>query len=245
MQTSLSFRLQRAITRHGLAGLIRESLARGNRLLRLLSPSVSRKQRLRRRRDREFDLYFGVETAGQIPAASVSGERKSALHSSPYRGSDPLVFNKVLQTLPIRHHDFAFIDFGSGKGRALILAAQFPFRSVTGVEFSPELHEIARRNLAKLRPKRRRCLKIECVHLNAMNYVLPDEPLVCYFNNPFDAAVMEPVVEILRSSYSSHPRPIVIAYYNPKEASLFSKAAWLREYFVLENVRVWITNEVG
>src|SRR5580765_181705 len=44
-----------------------------------------------------------------------------------------------------RYH---FIDIGSGWGSILLLAAGYPFRSITGIEFAEELHRKACANLA-------------------------------------------------------------------------------------------------
>ena len=58
-----------------------------------------------------------------------------------YRAAiEPARFRKVLASLQIAFHDYTFIDFGSGKGRALLLASEFPFKRIIGLEFSPELH---------------------------------------------------------------------------------------------------------
>jgi tRNA1(Val) A37 N6-methylase TrmN6 len=39
--------------------------------------------------------------------------------------------------------DYTFIDFGSGKGRALLMAADLQFKSLIGIELRKELHDKA------------------------------------------------------------------------------------------------------
>ena len=42
---------------------------------------------------------------------------------------------------------FTFVDLGSGKGRTLLMASDYPFRRIIGVELLPSLHQIAQENL--------------------------------------------------------------------------------------------------
>ena len=66
-----------------------------------------------------------------------------------YANSGGLSLETVLRALKITSRD-AIVDFGSGKGGALITMARYPFARIMGVEISPELVAIARRNLHKL-----------------------------------------------------------------------------------------------
>ena len=52
--------------------------------------------------------------------------------------------------LDVDHREFSFVDYGSGKGRVLMLAAAYPFRRILGVEFSESLDRVARDNIATL-----------------------------------------------------------------------------------------------
>jgi predicted RNA methylase len=45
--------------------------------------------------------------------------------------------------------EYTFIDFGCGKGRAALLASEFGFREVVGVELNTKLAEIAQTNVTK------------------------------------------------------------------------------------------------
>ena len=81
---------------------------------------------------------------------------------------------------------------GSGKGRALVAAA-LPFRRIVGVEFSPELEELARANVERFMRKSAYGGSIESVCEDATAYDLPPEPLVLHFFNPFEEPVMRDV----------------------------------------------------
>jgi hypothetical protein len=96
---------------------------------------------------REFDRTYHVDTAGttELDGLEVVGNHRDLGHR--YRGTDPQLFRTAIGSLPIHHEDFVFIDFGSGKGKALFLAAEWPFKAIIGVEFAPALHRIAESNI--------------------------------------------------------------------------------------------------
>jgi SAM-dependent methyltransferase len=121
-------------------------------------------------------------------------------------------FRDLLGALDIDFRQYTFIDFGSGKGRALFLAADYPFQEILGIEFSPQLHEIAVQNIANYRNSRQRCFQIESVCIDAVDYQLPAVPSVLFFYSPFKAVVFERVLANIRASLRSHPRSMFILY---------------------------------
>src|SRR6202453_3410424 len=98
-----------------------------------------------------FDAEFGVDTSGLIYVLP-SGHQHDA-HNNGYFGVAPSVFHAVMdamrERLQLDFERFTFVDAGSGKGRALLLASDYPFREIIGVELSPELERIARSNIAR------------------------------------------------------------------------------------------------
>jgi hypothetical protein len=103
-------------------------------------------QRRRRYGDVEFDWDHRVDTT----SATVGWrERLLGVFHSPYQPTDPALFHEMLGGLKIKFSDFTFIDLGSGKGRTLLMASDYPFRRIVGVELLPELNNVARENLRK------------------------------------------------------------------------------------------------
>ena len=97
-----------------------------------------------------FDERFGVETSGLI--YELPSGHQHDLHNNGYFAVAPSVFHGImramLEQLHLDFQRFRFVDVGLGKGRALLLASDYPFREVIGVELSPELDRIARSNIA-------------------------------------------------------------------------------------------------
>jgi hypothetical protein len=206
-----------------------------------LRPSVRASIRESERRSAEFDERFGVNTVGCIHQTELNIENPNQLHAVSYGGSDPKLFRDAILTLPIDYRRFVFIDFGSGKGRAMLLATEFPFKRIVGVEFSEELHRIALDNISRFHSDIAKCKEVESICMDAVEYPLADECLVCYFCNPFDAAIMAQVLSNIRKSFLQNPREIFIVYYNPKEGYLFDESDCFKRAGTIGNVSIWMT----
>ena len=62
----------------------------------------------------------------------------------------------------------------------MLLASEFPFRRVIGIEFAPELHAVAERNIPKYGHGPNGCRAVESVCMDFFEFVLPPEPLVLF-----------------------------------------------------------------
>jgi len=168
----------------------------------------------------ELDSRLGIDTQ-TIEATSLMDIRgDNAIHGQRYQ---PVSIRDFADVIAASHADlerFTFIDLGSGKGRALLLAAQHPFRRIIGIEYARELHEIARRNVQKASLSMSKLERIECVWADAAEFDVPNDPLFCFLYNPFDAKVLTSVLERLRQSSESNPREIWIAYVNPSHRAI-------------------------
>ena len=100
----------------------------------------------------EFDSEYGVDTDGRFEGWTYLSDLDIAspnwIDGNDYAAVEPARFRLVLSSFNIAFEDFTFVDFGSGKGRALLLASEFPFTRILGLEFSPELHRSAEGNRA-------------------------------------------------------------------------------------------------
>ena len=133
----------------------------------------------------------------------------------------------MLGSLAIPYDKFVFVDFGSGKGRTLFLASEYPFKKIEGVEFSSELHETAVRNIAVFKSSRQRCHCIKSLHMDAVDYPLPSDNLLIYLYNPFGREIMLKVLDNIRKSMGEQPRQVIIVYFNPLSGHLFEQQDFL------------------
>jgi SAM-dependent methyltransferase len=196
-----------------------------------------------RERERRFDARHGVETAGRIDLASLAIENPNWVHGTVYEATDEAVFAEITRALPADLSAFTFVDFGSGKGKALLLAASLPFRRVVGVELSRELHDVAVENLARAGTAGRRCGQVVSVCGDALAFELPREPLVCYLYDPFHEAVMAPLAARIGASLRETPRPVYVAYVHPRLRRFFDGMAALELLAEGEGYAVWRAGE--
>jgi SAM-dependent methyltransferase len=138
----------------------------------------------------------------------------------------------MMQRVEIRPDQDVFLDLGSGMGRAVLLAATYPFRKVIGVEITPQLNASAQKNCALIR-SRLRCRDIEFHVADAREFQIAGDITVIYLWNPFFESVLAPVFENIRASLRETPRAITILYVSPPGtphlANLKSQLTWLTE----------------
>ena len=174
-----------------------------------------------------FDRTRHVSTSGAVTlkALSLAGDHKQGLMYLPARAA---TVRLALRNLPItQHQNYTFVDLGSGKGRMLFLAAEYPFRKIEGVEFAMELHSEAQQNIARYRNRKKRCLKIESVNLDATDYIFPHENLVIALFNPFGPEVMQRVLGHIQESVVDCPRDVLMMMLFPELATVVDRRNWL------------------
>jgi hypothetical protein len=155
-----------------------------------------------------WDAWHGVETSGIVDVSSLNVVGNNQAHGYDYIPSGNSA--KVFPELGIDYRQYALVDLGSGKGRALLLAAAFPFKSVEGVEFSVELHAIAEKNIQQYRFGPVRCSALKSILADATEFQFPATPVVILIANPFSAPVLSAVIKNIRKSAAENPRDILI-----------------------------------
>jgi SAM-dependent methyltransferase len=185
--------------------------------------------------DVRFDRAYGVRTRGVI---KHPGQERFA-GALPYQPVPPLRFRKVIGSLDIEYSDFTFIDLGCGKGRALLLAAEFPFRRIVGVELSETLAQAARVNIAAFTPRVEQAPPVEVLTCDAAAYRFPDEPSVVFFYNPFLEETMSQVLHNLEASLREHPREAFVVYMHAVLRTVVDDAPFLAAVEATRDDAVW------
>jgi hypothetical protein len=224
-------RVRKSLRQRGLLGTAVHTL---NALWRLLPGG----QPWTTPRALEWDRTYGVETAAHVPLHRLTVPAQTALYGTHYEPISPACFRRVLDCLTISHEEFVFLDLGSGKGRALLLAAGYPFQRVLGVEFARELHERALANFHTYTGPRL-CGRLESVLADATAFPFPPAPTVVFLYNPFEAEILTAVLANLRRSLESQPRPVYLLYYYPVAAHALESAPFLRLLRANDNFRVY------
>lgn len=173
--------------------------------------------------ERSEERRLGIETA------EFDSWRGSVEHSSCH-AYEPLAYSCIEQAItrvfPDPQND-VFLDYGSGKGRAVVVASLRPFQRVVGVELVSELCDIARRNVERARPHQQcRSVNIECA--DATRFHVPDDVTCIYLYNPFWDDVLLAVQDRIRESLERRPRRLRVAYLlNEDQTDAFAQCDWL------------------
>ena len=181
-----------------------------------------------RRRQRYGDVDFDWEHRVDTTSATVSWRtRLMGLLSSPYQPIPPQEFRQLMSALPIDFSQFTFIDIGSGKGRALLLAAEYGFRRIIGIEWLPELDRIARINIEKLQENRTLTANIELICMDVTKFVFPAEPTLVFLFNPLPESSLRKLLWNVEESLRRNPRSLYVAYANPILAHILESCSFL------------------
>jgi len=175
--------------------------------------------------DADYDWDFRVNTT----SGAVSWrDRLLGVFHSPYQPTERELFHEMMGALAqhanLDFKEFTFIDLGSGKGRTLLMAADYPFRRIIGVELLPSLNEIARQNLTRYHSESQKCFAIESICADATAFDLPMTPLVIYLFNPFPEPGLRRALAKLKNSLQTKPRPTYVLYHNPLMEAVVNQA---------------------
>lgn len=167
-----------------------------------------------------YERRYGVQTSEKVILGA---------HDDDNVGYTPMNWRQLRWVLPtgsVTSGD-VFIDIGSGKGRAVVMAAMdYPFGRVIGVELTRELHETAERNVAAVAGKLR-AGQVELVCSDVRAYQIPDDVTIVYMNNPVRGSIFVDVLKSISESQMRRSRPMRLIYYNPtEEEALNATGEW-------------------
>jgi len=173
-----------------------------------------------RRRQRYGDAEYDWENRVNTTSAAVGWrDRLLGIFHSPYQPTEAALFHEMIAALSAQagfdFREFIFIDLGSGKGRTLLMASDYPFRRIVGVELLPALNFAARENLSKYQSEVQKCFVIESICGDASEFAFPAEATVLFLFNPFPESGLRRVIANLEQSLREHPRKVYVLYHNP------------------------------
>ncbi len=186
-----------------------------------------------------FDAEFGVRTSGLVAGRHLKSGHRHDRHATAYYGVAPSVFHGLIRkwqrSRPIAPIEaFTFVDVGAGMGRAVLLAAEMPFKAVVGVELHPTLAGIARRNAAIWRKAGRARAPMTIVERDAVEFAWPAGPCLAFLFNPFGETVMRRMVKSWKTSFAGRAGQLDILYVNNEQERMLEGHAGLSRLFLGE-----------
>ncbi len=176
------------------------------------------------RQEMNGEKKYGIDTTGADELKKLENKGIDITHATIYMPVSYTLLEEILRQLPAsaRKH---FLDIGSGKGRAMCIAAHHGFKKVTGIDFSKELCDAAKDNLAITKQKIP-ALHYEIINNDAFYFKIPADVDCIFFFNPFDEIMMSGVVDNILAGLQGHPRKMYIIYVNPLHKELFIMAGF-------------------
>lgn len=174
-------------------------------------------------RENRIDRLHGTNTGGNewdYLNDMQSPSLKDAEFYEPIKHSH---FRSMLGELDLDLADYTFIDLGAGKGRALMFAADYPFKQIIGVEFSAILFQMMEKNIQQFVRKTGKSDNFQVYCADAAEFELPQSPIVLYLFNPFRGQVMQSVIDRIEDMVKNTPFPIYILYRNPSCREMFKQ----------------------
>lgn len=172
---------------------------------------------------------YRIQTTGADELEKLDEMGIDLTHATIYMPVSYSLLEEIFQQLPAspRNH---FLDLGSGKGRALCLAAHAGFDQVTGVDLSKDLCDQATVNLNKTK-QQIPDFKFTTINNDAFYYEIPDDVDCVFLFNPFDEIIMSAVVNNIFESLQNNPRKLHVIYANPLHKAQFLNAGYKETWY--------------
>jgi len=197
-----------------------------------------------------FDQMHGVDTSGLVPAKHLVTGHANDEHVTAYYGVAPSILRSLIaqwrETIPPHPiSSYTFIDIGAGKGRGLLVASEFHFRRVLGIELNPALALIARQNVAHWIAAHETDFTappIEILEQDALEFDFPATPVLLFLFHPFEAPVLRHLLRRIETRFAARskrsPEPALdLIYVNAECASVLDRNPAFTQLF-LDNVKM-------
>ena len=160
---------------------------------------------------KSFDRKYRVRTSGHISLSATSFDPSKLHLATSYGPVNAWAFRRLLKKLDLPK-TLHFVDLGCGLGRACILAAEYGFEKVTGVELAAELCVIAGENISNCRLPASNVALINIVQGDVLEYCEHSEDDVFFLYRPFSPAFSRIVRKQLSEIAARQKKPLTIIY---------------------------------
>ncbi|WP_336490117.1 class I SAM-dependent methyltransferase [Methylobacterium nigriterrae] len=217
-------KILKSLASNGLGGTIRVAL------LKLINDW--RKHRWRRAGE-IFDRSHNINTEEIIPVSELAAGSSDTNQSLWYEPAPVDALQVALRRIRNDYSRHVFIDLGSGMGRCALIASDFNFRKIIGVEFAENLHSQAIKNRESYHSKQQKCADVDFLLADVRSFNFPCHDLVVCIFDAFKSELLKEVLSNLRNAYYSSGKSIHLIYVNPtvrnRSIELMESSGFLRK----------------
>jgi hypothetical protein len=164
-------------------------------------------------KDQSFDRRFKTDTTSVVAVSGLEISDPDARREAVLYISLPAqLVRHILRELKLNYEEYEFVDVGCGKGRVMMVAADWPFRAIRGVEICEKLCRTAADNLKRYPTRRRRCFNVEVACEDAREYRLRKHNTVFHFYHPFREEILRSVLGNIASTFRDSGKRAVVIY---------------------------------
>ena len=172
-----------------------------------------------------FDQRYGVDTSGLIGGGELRSGHRNDVFNTAYYAMAPSRFQWVMKSwLEDDSHpaieNYSFVDLGCGKGRAVLMASEFRFHEVVGVELHTSLAAVAEANVAAWTTAGRAICPVRILCQDATEFVFPEAACLFYLFHPFGAPVLKRLIERIETDFAGRRGMLDLIYFNPEAGEL-------------------------
>jgi SAM-dependent methyltransferase len=196
-----------------------------------------------------FDRKYNIATSGHVELSDTSFDPSKLSRATAYGPVNGWAFRGLLRELNLPK-TFHFADLGSGLGRPCIVAAEYGFERVTGVELALELHTTARENVdrSNLPPANKKAIHL--IHGDVLEYCDHTDDDVFFIFRAFSLDFYNVVRSKLAERAALRKKTLTIIYTerlgkaqgpeveqfraDPKVSEIMRKDSWGQNFFVYE-----------
>ncbi|MBX3240171.1 MAG: class I SAM-dependent methyltransferase [Chitinophagaceae bacterium] len=162
---------------------------------------------------------YGINTTKPVELKDLTIKKGNIRQSSRYEAVNYYILENLLQKLTTLVSPGTFVDLGCGKGRAMVVAAHYGFKTIKGIDFAEEMCREAEQNLDNLRSE----LDVDftIVPANVPDYTIQPDDSVFFMFNPFAKETIIQFLDNLEESLLHHPRDIYFLYVSPSFVEIF------------------------
>ncbi len=174
---------------------------------------------------------YNIDTIDLVTFSNLTLKDENLEHATSYQAANYFLLQEAFRFLQRNKVDGNFVDFGCGKGRAMVVAAYYGFKEIIGIDFAKDLCDVAEQNIEKIREKFPG-VNFTVLWNDAVNYTIDEDDKVFFFFNPFDESIMLQVAKNILKSLRDHPRQAYVIYMNPVHDDIFLSAGFEQVFYI-------------
>ena len=165
---------------------------------------------------RNYNKKFNLETSGvSLETIYKTNVPDNINHITGTESILVPLIRKVFDSIRISSDDI-FVDFGCSQGRALLIASEYNFKKVIGIEFLSDICITAEKNINNYKKTSKTKTNISLMKSDVLDYKFLGDENFFYFFNPFDCQQMLRLMKNIENSVKKNPRLVRIIYVSPR-----------------------------